>query len=234
MTDGSSQGLFVIVAVVIFGIFVLISYILFRDTMKPSLSSIFTDGLEQAESNLNGEEIDNSGDIVEHSDIKKGNFIFVEYSKDSYLAYQISGDGVSLVNTVSKTIIDNWDGSDDYGILGVTPEPYSGSLNFPDKIDSYKIKGIGSSTNAYGIFENVKFTGNLKLPKYLERIEDRTFSRVDFRGTLEMPETLKYIGNFAFESSKFSEVIDNKTAQLGVMSIGMLSDEGFVYYYERT
>ena len=49
MTNGASQGLFVIVAVVIFGIFVLISYVLFRDTLKPSLANIFTDSLEQTE-----------------------------------------------------------------------------------------------------------------------------------------------------------------------------------------
>lgn len=49
MTEGANQGLFVIVAIVIFGIFVLISYVLFKDTLKPSLANIFTDGLEQAE-----------------------------------------------------------------------------------------------------------------------------------------------------------------------------------------
>ncbi|HCU0365431.1 TPA: hypothetical protein OUE96_002571 [Enterococcus faecalis] len=49
MTEGASQGLFVIVAIVIFGIFILISYVLFKDTLKPSLVNIFTDGLEQAE-----------------------------------------------------------------------------------------------------------------------------------------------------------------------------------------
>ncbi|MCW8790809.1 hypothetical protein [Enterococcus faecium] len=49
MTDGASQGLFVIVAIVIFGIFVLISYVLFRDTLQSSLANIFRDGLEQAE-----------------------------------------------------------------------------------------------------------------------------------------------------------------------------------------
>ena len=53
MTDGASQGLFVIVAVVIFGIFVLISYVLFRDNLQPSLSHIFTDSLEQAEDSVN-------------------------------------------------------------------------------------------------------------------------------------------------------------------------------------
>lgn len=49
MTDGGSQGLFVIVAVVIFGIFVLISYILFRDTMKPSLARIYCDAFAKVE-----------------------------------------------------------------------------------------------------------------------------------------------------------------------------------------
>lgn len=53
MTNGSSQGLFVIVAVVIFGIFVLISYVLFRDNLKVGLASIFGDSTEQALNDLN-------------------------------------------------------------------------------------------------------------------------------------------------------------------------------------
>lgn len=52
MTNGTSQGLFIVVAIIIFGIFIAISYLLFRDTLKPSLSTIFTDSLEQAEGNL--------------------------------------------------------------------------------------------------------------------------------------------------------------------------------------
>lgn len=59
MTDGNSQGLLVIVAVVIFGIFVLISYLLFRDNLKPSLSGIFTDGLEQANCAISNEDESN-------------------------------------------------------------------------------------------------------------------------------------------------------------------------------
>ena len=45
MTDGSSQGLFVVVAVVIFGIFVAISYSLFRDNLTPSLAGIFSESI---------------------------------------------------------------------------------------------------------------------------------------------------------------------------------------------
>ncbi|HCR2865860.1 hypothetical protein [Enterococcus faecium] len=52
MTDGASQGLFVIVAVVIFGIFVLIAYLLFRDTLKDSLHGIFQNATSGAEASL--------------------------------------------------------------------------------------------------------------------------------------------------------------------------------------
>lgn len=52
MTNGSSQGLFVIVAVVIFGIFVAIAYILFEDTLSPALASIFSDATGKVISNI--------------------------------------------------------------------------------------------------------------------------------------------------------------------------------------
>ncbi|HFD1801392.1 TPA: hypothetical protein ACF1UV_002914, partial [Enterococcus hirae] len=53
VTDGASQGLFVIVAVVIFGIFVLIAYILFRDNLQHSLKNIFDNATSGAEASLN-------------------------------------------------------------------------------------------------------------------------------------------------------------------------------------
>ena len=52
MTDGASQGLFVIVAVVIFGIFVLIAYLLFRDNLKGSLEGIFSKATSDAVASL--------------------------------------------------------------------------------------------------------------------------------------------------------------------------------------
>lgn len=47
MTNGTSQGLFIVVAIIIFGIFIAISYLLFRNTLKPSLSTIYCDSFEQ-------------------------------------------------------------------------------------------------------------------------------------------------------------------------------------------
>ncbi|MGM0107124.1 hypothetical protein [Enterococcus sp. AZ172] len=56
MTNGTIQGHFVVIGIVIFGIFTLISYLLLRDTLKPNLSSIFTDGLTQSNCAVNGED----------------------------------------------------------------------------------------------------------------------------------------------------------------------------------
>lgn len=58
MTNGTSQGLFVVVAIVIFGLFVLMSYILFRDTLKPSLTAIFEDGVVQAKCEVGSNNLD--------------------------------------------------------------------------------------------------------------------------------------------------------------------------------
>ena len=52
MTDGTSQGLFIVVAIVIFGIFVVLAYILFEDTLSPALASMFTEAVEQSTENL--------------------------------------------------------------------------------------------------------------------------------------------------------------------------------------
>lgn len=61
MTDGSSQGLFIIVAVVIFGIFVAISYLLFRDKLQIGLANIFNDSTEEAQDGLGGKENESNG-----------------------------------------------------------------------------------------------------------------------------------------------------------------------------
>lgn len=55
LTEGSNQGLFIIIAIIIFGLFVLLSYLLFRDNLGLSLKAIFKDSLEQSNNILNGE-----------------------------------------------------------------------------------------------------------------------------------------------------------------------------------
>ena len=52
MTDGTSQGLFIVVAIVIFGIFVVLAYLLFEDVLSPAITKIFTDATNQATTDL--------------------------------------------------------------------------------------------------------------------------------------------------------------------------------------
>lgn len=61
MTNGTSQGLFIVVAIVIFGIFVLMAYILFEDNLSPALANMFTNATETAQERLrNSEPIEES------------------------------------------------------------------------------------------------------------------------------------------------------------------------------
>lgn len=70
MTNGTSQGLFVIVAVVIFGIFVLMAYVLFRDKMQTGLADIFDDATTQAEDNLTPPNLDLSSYFLDKGQVQ--------------------------------------------------------------------------------------------------------------------------------------------------------------------
>lgn len=52
MTEGTSQGLFIVVAIVIFGIFVALAYIMFEDTLSPALAGMFNDAGTEAYTKL--------------------------------------------------------------------------------------------------------------------------------------------------------------------------------------
>lgn len=101
MTNGTSQGLFVVVAIVIFGIFVLISYLLLKDNLKPTLANIFTDGLQQAEDSSNPEN--------KNSLPVKDNIIFTgeKNASSQLLGYQYSylNDTYDIVSKESATQI---------------------------------------------------------------------------------------------------------------------------------
>ncbi|WP_223132645.1 hypothetical protein [Enterococcus gallinarum] len=70
MTNGTSQGLFVIVAVVIFGIFVLMAYVLFRDKLSTGLADVFDDATTQAEDNLTPPNLDLSTYFIDKGQVQ--------------------------------------------------------------------------------------------------------------------------------------------------------------------
>ena len=96
MTEGSNQGLFVIVAIVIFGIFVSISYLLFGANLKPTLSSIFKDSFENVNNAMG---IDSSGNSSEVSyddwvkDLESKGYVV---ATDSDFSRDISGNFIYI------------------------------------------------------------------------------------------------------------------------------------------
>ena len=108
MTEGSNQGLFIIVAIVIFGIFVSIVYLLFGDNLKPTLSSIFKDSFENV-NNVMG--IDSSGDSsIDLSNLPYDDWVKYLESKGYVVATDsdFSGDRdgeFKYIGTAKKVII---------------------------------------------------------------------------------------------------------------------------------
>ncbi|EIB6519677.1 hypothetical protein K9D97_002264 [Enterococcus faecalis] len=107
MTKGTSQGLFVVVAIVIFGIFTLTSYLLFKDNLKPTLANIFTDGLEQADSYLSGvikekyltwRVFDNEINVTGLSEIAYKNGVVRPQFKTIILPETVNGEDLKVLN----------------------------------------------------------------------------------------------------------------------------------------
>jgi len=107
MTNGTSQGLFVVVAIVIFGIFTLTSYLLFKDNLKPTLANIFTDGLEQADSYLSGvikekyltwRVFDNEINVTGLSEIAYKNGVVRPQFKTIILPETVNGEDLKILN----------------------------------------------------------------------------------------------------------------------------------------
>ncbi|EOH59649.1 leucine-rich repeat domain-containing protein [Enterococcus mundtii] len=201
MTNGTSQGLFVVVAIVIFGIFVLISYFLFRDTLQPGLANIFTNNLEQVETIFtNNDSLDIS---AENEDSK---YIYAKIREENELENETAiwvraekmTDGNLRIDSSSTTNSNYQAGGSDM----------KGNLILPDTIDGKKIIGIGpenilTAGTVNNTFSNAQFSGEIRLPKHLEYISHMVFCNSTFTGQLNLPRNLRVIGGRAFMYSNF-------------------------------
>ncbi len=208
MTNGTSQGLFVVVAIIIFGIFVLISYMLFKDNLKPTLANIFTDGLEQAKDSLANSQNKDSTDITGRED---ENYLYakIREADESIGETEIWVRAEKLEDGTLK--IDRSSVSDNNYSSSGSAE-MTGSLIMPDTINGMKIIGIGNiykislanSWSTSNVFYNAKFDGELKLPAYLTSISDGVFYNSKFSGELIIPKGVTIIGASTFRESIFS------------------------------
>ena len=210
MTNGTSQGLFVVVAIIIFGIFVLISYLLFKDNLKPTLANIFTDGLKQATCNLLSE---CPIDIVADREDEKYLYAKIREADESTGETEIWVRAEKLDNGTLK--IDRSSISDaNYTAQGSTE--MTGSLIMPDSINGMKIIGIGdgdkiSLENSWtnnSVFTTALFDGTIRLPAYLTYISHATFKSSTFSGTIDIPKNVTIIGMAAFWTSTFEGEIE--------------------------
>lgn len=68
MTNGTSQALYIMVAVIIFGVFVLIAYALFQDKLQEGLGDIFTDVIMQTKEDLENKTM--SSYLIEQNNLR--------------------------------------------------------------------------------------------------------------------------------------------------------------------
>lgn len=218
MTDGSSQGLFVVVAVVIFGIFVAISYSLFRDQLSPSLASIFRDSTEQATLKLNAskyyhitpQKINEGSDFI----FENGKIIdYVGESKDVVIPYEINGEKVTVIGFASfrhkgllSIVIPNTvENIEIRAFIGNNLE----TLYMPDSITQ-----IGSE-----VFESNKLT-EVRISRGLTIIPEETF-RDNRLKSIDIPSNIKRINAWAFSFNALEEITVPRTVTfLGEKFVG--------------
>ena len=198
MTNGTSQGLFIVVAIVIFGIFVGLSYTLFGDELTPKVVGLFEQSTEQASGNLLGKpNNDNIGAIREdekylYTKIREANA--EKNETEIWIQLEKIDDGQALKIVGSSPTDGNYTDSNAYGGADLT-----GEISLPDSVNNLPITEIGELA-----FYVSTFSGQLVLPSSLTSIENHAFADSTFSGELVLPSRLTQIGIAAFQFSKFS------------------------------
>lgn len=219
MIDGTSQGLNIVIAIVIFGIFVVIAYMLFGDKMKTGLASIFDDSISMVTDSIEykkGEDIE--GVTIENiTDMSK-----IKDVDSNTLIVKIRDKGTDSNGEYTDVYIKLEKDSNGYKIIAVgntdkvtgSSSIYGGSLSIPNSVNNVPIYSIGNVTksssdeNVEGIFQNAKFKGTLTLPRDLQFIGVNSFRDSEFTGDFISPTNMWGIQTRAFVSSKFSGVFN--------------------------
>lgn len=222
MTDGSSQGLFVVVAVVIFGIFVAISYMLFRDQLTPSLASIFRDSTEQATLKLNAskyyhitpQKINEDSDFI----FENGKIIdYVGESKDVVIPYEINGEKVTVIGFASFR---------NKGLLSIViPNTVENIETKAFQVNNLETLYMPDSITQIGtaVFESNKLT-EVRISRGLTIIPEETFRDNNLK-KVEIPTNIISIRSYAFSFNALEELTVPRTVtSLGLKFIGSKID----------
>lgn len=147
MTNGSSQGLFVVVAIVIFGMFVFISYLLFKDNMQPSLAKIFCDSFTITSKNTGFGKLGNCGvDSGKDSEINTDDLLETQKLSGQLVLY---GSGFASIKDKSNDLETKIEGISYFGDSGVNETFFGIYNNIKDKTkinpsDEYTIYSLNN------------------------------------------------------------------------------------------
>lgn len=220
LTDGTSQGLFIVVAIVIFGIFVSLSYNVFG-SMGDGLSGIFTSSIESAESRL--------------SDAQNNLVLDPNATAQEYFRYTISGRSATITKYIGSdadVVIPNLIVEDGvkypvtvlaefsfYKGTNVDLEPIGVELSSVEIPDT--VKTIGAHAFRENALESVyfpdsvenigerAFRGNnlvtIRLSNSLTEIDDWVFTHNQLE-SLTLPSGITAIGEHAFRDNNLTEV----------------------------
>lgn len=235
MTDGTSQGLFIVVAIVIFGIFMSMLY-WFSWDLKIELQDLFTENTKQIELSLDGidpyDDMDGDGIInLEDTDLDGDDIGNIEekelgsdYQNPISTPTDKDGDGVhvdydaddknpDLTYEFTPTGYFNFD-KDTGTITG-----YTGKIEtviIPSEIDGVTVKHVGERAFYYltegGIENPIKV---VIIPDTVESIGNWAFRFTNIEKVI-LPESLKTIGEYAFANTRIKELTLNE----GLESIG--------------
>lgn len=206
MTNGTSQGLFVVVAIVIFGIFTLTSYLLFKDNLKPTLANIFTDGLEQADSYLSGvikekyltwRVFDNEINVTGLSEIAYKNGVVRPQFKTIILPETVNGEDLKILN------FNNFNNNGHKGFIGVEKIVGNSSLQgvAPLASGEESIKELDlSKTKVESVFQYFTKDSHLKKVTFGKHMKKLSYGI--FQG--------KYLEEITFTNTTEFEDIDSR------------------------
>lgn len=182
MTNGTSQGLFIVVAIVIFGIFVALSYTVFGNQLSPGLRGIFTDAITNVEEDTQDEE-----DTTYHSYfIVDENGRLIDYiGSETDIVIPETVDGVT-VRAISNSALRN---------KGLT------SVVIPETVRRIE----GTSEPAVGAFSGNNIT-HLTLPDSLEHIGQGAFYSIGLE-ELTLGSNLNFIGSDAFFDNELTHLV---------------------------
>ena len=182
MTDGTSQGLFIVVAIVIFGIFVVMAYILFEDTLSPALASMFTTATEQSAERLTPTYTDES---------------YFVFDTTSRTITKYVGPPTAVIK-IPKTI--NGRTVEKIGYKAFDPDVNPTASEIKEVYLPENLTHVGNSA-----FDNIFGMEKVVFGSKVEYIGQAAFQNGKFT-VLELPKTLKKIDTSAFRDSLITEV----------------------------